>query len=656
MATSAAVESDIEHSQVASQRGSLRASKPSSSHSKPSTISEHEVRAEIAATPAYMLEWDHQVCKKTTFPTPETFRVALRSGATRSGPRRMFILYGLPRDYVEALLDSDHLNIDPAFIDAHAGRRSYRPPGLGDREIRFMHLEYPELVEGFYAGASLPTGGGIFAEAVTVPEIHTLGSEKEKTLAAVFCRASLWATSRPLAVLLMDRPVWRDPVSNLRKARWKVSAAGSYSKDTGRDEIPSLGDALPDALKINEDPSEVADIGNLVYSALTQIAHSHWLDMFGVLAPLAVQLESRERIAACYWQILHCLEQNIDMSDYLDDRGYLDSSKRSFRHWDRLLSRIHHRTALLPAIPPTMKAPAPPPNTKTKAAPKPPPTPRNVRRTTTLRRRSSATNAPRSSREIMDENQRALDRISYLGGILIPLPIVSSILSMGDTFGPGGSMFYIFWAASIPLSFIAVLVIYADTIRKAEVWVEVAAEQVVAASVSSSGGGDEGGGNGQRHSIWRRRHGKSGKQSAGDEEAQMPPFEPMPTETVEYTVDPQGRVLEETVTAPAADEKVDGETSDGENNENTEAEAELPVLIRVGPEVLEIAPSPPLPQAILERRSDGGKPKAWKRQRLGWYGAAKTILYQKPRYCNPLDTPQGVAAYERPKRRRTSMF
>ncbi len=28
------------------------------------------------------------------------------------------------------------------------------------------------------------------------------------------------------------------------------------------------------------------------------------------------------------------------------------------------------------------------------------------------------------------------DRISYLGGILLPLPIVASILSMGDTFAP----------------------------------------------------------------------------------------------------------------------------------------------------------------------------------------------------------------------------
>lgn len=61
-----------------------------------------------------------------------------------------------------------------------------------------------------------------------------------------------------------------------------------------------------------------------------------------------------------------------------------------------------------------------------------------------------------------------------MGGVLLPLSIVSSILSMSDPFNPGGSQFFVFWAVSIPLVFITILIIYADSIRKAEVWIEVA--------------------------------------------------------------------------------------------------------------------------------------------------------------------------------------
>ncbi len=47
-------------------------------------------------------------------------------------------------------------------------------------------------------------------------------------------------------------------------------------------------------------------------------------------------------------------------------------------------------------------------------------------------------------------------------------------------------MFHIFWAVSVPLAAAAVLVIYADTIRKTEIWIEVAAEHVAAARTQSA--------------------------------------------------------------------------------------------------------------------------------------------------------------------------
>jgi len=50
---------------------------------------------------------------------------------------------------------------------------------------------------------------------------------------------------------------------------------------------------------------------------------------------------------------------------------------------------------------------------------------------------------------------------------------------MGDEFGPTGSKFWLFWAVAIPLSLLGILIIYADTVRKMEVWVEVKADEVL---------------------------------------------------------------------------------------------------------------------------------------------------------------------------------
>lgn len=64
------------------------------------------------------------------------------------------------------------------------------------------------------------------------------------------------------------------------------------------------------------------------------------------------------------------------------------------------------------------------------------------------------------------EAKRSLDRLAYLGGILLPLSIFAGIFSMAGDFGPGGSKFYVYWAVTLPLCVIILVIIYADTIRK----------------------------------------------------------------------------------------------------------------------------------------------------------------------------------------------
>lgn len=60
----------------------------------------------------------------------------------------------------------------------------------------------------------------------------------------------------------------------------------------------------------------------------------------------------------------------------------------------------------------------------------------------------------------------SLERVTYLGGMLLPISLVAGMLSMNEEYSPGGDKFFVFWAAVIPLCFITVAIIHADTIRK----------------------------------------------------------------------------------------------------------------------------------------------------------------------------------------------
>ncbi|KAK1761398.1 hypothetical protein QBC47DRAFT_369981 [Echria macrotheca] len=310
----------------------------------------------------------------------------------------------------------------------------------------------------------------------------------------------------------------------------------------------------------------------------------------------------------CLWEMQRVLEENRhaalvgDVQQQVPLRGARGElfpkayERPRWVDWDGLLKQVHQRVAILSAIP----------------KPLPTRTPALVQSGTGVSMRSRRTTGTgtgtgtlgaagtipgripgrgRSDREALDESHRALDRISYLGGILIPLPIVSGILSMSDPYGPEGDKFFVFWAVSIPLSVLAVLIIYADTIRKAEVWVEVAAEHVAAVPEGDEEDGSEKG--------WHRR------KKAGDEEAQM-------------------------ATVATALPAEDGEEV-------------LPVLVAL-PALEEEAEQ--VPEMILDK-AEGRRARAWKRKKLGWMGAAKTILArQRPRYCTD-ELPEGVAAYER---------
>lgn len=564
---------------------------------------------------AYLVEYDPgtdpEMCS-VRIVTPAELLAVITTRQDRVGVadrRGLLVLQGLSAEYVQCLVDIKELDIDPAFLDAHAERRGYRPTGRwkGGKPLRVECWEYPELVQGF--GPEAESYLGRRADVVNgmrSPAVHPIG---HKGLAAVFCRVALWVSEGFPPIVFVERPIWDCRGSPLSKARRGTCATSPRCGEGPRQgiEIQSLDDRIRELLA---DFQSTESCGNIM---LEDASYNAWLGLFEMLDPPAAEHTTREATASLYWRIMQALEQNKTATS-------VGRYSQTRVEWGELLSQVHWRVSLLAttAIPSSRKLALTPASTRIFASgPK----------LNTLG--GNGTLPPgripgRTDRGVLDdENHRALDRISYLGGILIPLPIVSGILSMGDTFGPDGPKFWIFWAASIPLSILAVFIIYADTIRKAEVWVEVAAEHVAAVSPSTDvqtvQEDDE-----KTSASWRRRNRRGVRQ---DVEAQV-------------------ALAGQTRASGAA-----AETPPVEAAGLDEEGGIIPVLVGLAPEQLGVE-APPTPDMILEESTHGRKPKAWKRQKLGWYGAARAIVYprQKPRYCTH-EAPQGVAAYDKRRRK-----
>jgi hypothetical protein len=381
------------------------------------------------------------------------------------------------------------------------------------------------------------------------------------------------------------------------------------------DEIGSLEDVLLESLK------DATSVGDVITNILSELAYDHWLELFEALGPNCQRISSETM--SLYWQIGQSLEQNADVANYLGNRPTRQGhGVPSTPDWQILLTRVQRRVELLRATPLRLSRSFTPLVASASRVGS-----KKVSRMPTLNSASGRSGIAR--RENPDENQRALDRVSYLGGILLPFPVVSGVLSMGDTFGPEGSLFFIFWAVSIPMAALAVLIIYADTLRKAEVWVEIAAETVRAGTIvfSRRGSSDEPEIPSQRSDevpieiirktkIYRPMVGRPVEPSNG--QPGDPNSQPLPLPPVTYTVEEEEEIIE----APRPQ-----------------------ALPDTGDEIQEVGPD-----MIIERPSDGSQPKAWKRQQLGWYGAVKAIVgYYKPRRAE--DTPVGIAAYERPQKK-----
>lgn len=538
------------------------------------------------------------------------------------GSRRPLItIQGLPAAFVPVLLDSP-LDIDPAFVEAHAAGRSYRPAGVrrrrGFKAARYAHWDYPELVGGY-----CPKDCSFFlepAEGITdlarQPVVRPV-SDCDKGLAAVFCRASLWM-SQDLDVLFLDKPRWGGRGA-LTKARRTGQVARSIAlaskehrpKDYGTkgdnvavaqcegEEIASLESTLQDSLAATNKDSGV-------FQLLEETAYEQWLELFEVLTPRR-RVVKPER-TPLEWQIMQALERNFDMSKSIARSQNGSRNEEGLcvgpGDWEGLMLRLRTRVEILAATCPGIAHKR---LGKTASG-----TPIHQERITYVPRRRPQADPPSSAGS--DDNQRALDRVTYLGGILLPFSLVSGVLSMNEGFEPGQPLFWVFWVATIPLTLFTVLVIYADKLRQVEVWSQVPDHG--GSDSSDDGGSMKSGG---RHKV---QEAEKRKRKSTPEFGISQYYRPQQPEAVTYGAGGDVVIDIDTPTAgiqqilPGTNEQYgEGRRTDSDedqdqegtsSDEDTDGEVELPIT-----------------------NGEPGYHPGWKKEQLGWKGAAMCILKMK---------------------------
>ncbi|KAK7746824.1 hypothetical protein SLS53_002012 [Cytospora paraplurivora] len=402
-----------------------------------------------------------------SFVTNSTGLAAAQQQARASQRRPLLVLQGLPRLLTRALLDSP-LGVDPEFVTAHADGRRYHPRGPhrrtrggGGGAGTPAHWDYPELVRG-YIGASMSRPRW-FDPRVGTESLRPLGAVRSD-MGVAFCRASLWVAEGADVLFLYGPKSW-DTGDSLRI----VSGKGAVERPRYAWEGPpgpqsqEGGDSLEE--EVLRDAAGAGGAGGCgLPEALEEVAYQHWLGFLEALAPRP-PAPSPPRGLPLEWWAARALERNVDVSRDVARRR--EGPGAAFRpDWEGLTRRLRLRVELLSSVRPGPRLLRPSSGSRSRSR-------SGISDVSIARRPTTADESGEPPPASTEDNQRSLDRVTYLGGVLLPLSIVSGVLSMNEHFSPGGRLFWVFWVTSIPLAALATLVIYADKLRQAEIWVSV---------------------------------------------------------------------------------------------------------------------------------------------------------------------------------------
>ena len=420
------------------------------------TTPSHGQQADLP--PGYCVEWSSRTRRRRSLADSRE----LRSEIVRAGPvaaqveggEKLFVIQSLGPHVLETLRGVG--GVDAAFLEAHVNRMRYRPSGASGGGVvgpRWWCWEYPQrkmCQDGLGAGWA-------------------------------FLRVSLWASSA-LTLLLVNRT---EPMRSVTKpprlqhqdaATRKRSSSRRYGTVDSRRSVSSSRPPPPPYVPLTLDADMYELLGSRrpeqqqVEDVIGEAVYERWLDYTDNLTSSKSRTDE-----ATGPQALRLLEKNQDFSRYLEKK------KRSMEtpnhaDWTDLIARVQRR---LVSSPSSSRQPG---------------------------QQNRQENLSQDSKDGDTLNKRALDRISYLGGLLLPINVVSGILAIEGDFGPEGNNFWVFWLTSAVTSAIAIAIIYIDQVRTLQVWIEVAADAMMEASEEEDD--DDGEGHNSDDDSKRRQGGK----------------------------------------------------------------------------------------------------------------------------------------------------
>lgn len=412
-------------------------------------------------------------------PTPEDLRHIVKrtpQSETISGPEAeppMYIVHGLHTGFLDVI--GQCMAIDKSFVEAHAARVAYWPKNIEEDEVTWAHWEYPELVIRVDAMGSQNERPDMSSGAPDVMSQSHVKPVDNSGLSVAFRRVSMWIDGMGI-VVFMDTPLWKDQELSLAK-RSQVLAAKSHprsglmslrvprswvTQEPQQETIPSLEERLYKAIRRYREKDDEVD------PMIVPLVHEKWRELFGVLPPPD---------SGCYsaggggllWQMMQTMEQNLQA---LKEGAYPGDGEQV---WNDLLKRLQRTLNFATRATFTNEGTTRNKATQSKQA---------LEGTQENSRTEAILEGTYSERELPDWeqiNRRSLDRITYLGGILLPLTVVSGILGIEGRYGPEGTQFWVFWIASFVSSSICLFIIYLDQLRSLDIWFEVTANDTVEA-------------------------------------------------------------------------------------------------------------------------------------------------------------------------------
>jgi hypothetical protein len=141
-------------------------------------------------TTAYLLKWTNAEITQTRINSVAQLRTRIQDDGGTT--RHLFVLHGLPVDYIIAL--KDMLGIDGSFIQANVGRRSYRPLRKKMQAARAQY-DYPEMVQKSSVSPVIDDRQQRAAspDLMDDPPSHRTSNTGDSV---ILCRASIWLSEK----------------------------------------------------------------------------------------------------------------------------------------------------------------------------------------------------------------------------------------------------------------------------------------------------------------------------------------------------------------------------------------------------------------------------------------------------------------------------